>query len=107
MKRAGFTLVEVVVALIVLEVAVLGVLGVLAFTAETSRRADQLERATGRVESLLDSLREDATVDSSSLAFGDGGIRWSVDSLGRLEIEAVDERGGTLLRVRSRVATLR
>lgn len=102
-RRHGFTLVEVVVALIVLELGVLGVLGTLALASETLRRAERLERATSRVEALVDSLSAGSPPDTVMEAFADVRISWTVDDGGRLDLLATDEQGGTLLRIRSRV----
>lgn len=99
----GFTLVEVVVALLVLEVGVLGALATMVVAAETLRRAQGLERATGRVEAVLDSLRGGASPDSSSVLFDDVRIRWTVDDEGDVEIDATDPEGSLLLRARSTV----
>lgn len=99
----GFTLIEVVVALLVLEVGVLGALATMVVAAETLRRAQGLERATGRVEAVLDSLRGGATPDSASILFDDVRIRWTVDGDGDVEIDATDLEGSLLLRTRSTV----
>lgn len=99
----GFTLVEVVVALLVLEVGVLGALATMVVAAETLRRAQGLERVTGRVEAVLDSLRGGASPDSASVLFDDVRIRWTVDGDGDVEIDATDPEGSLLLRARSTV----
>ncbi|NNF14299.1 MAG: type II secretion system protein [Gemmatimonadetes bacterium] len=103
MSRRGFTLIEVVVALLVLEMAVVGVLGTMALAARTLHRAERLEAATGRAEAVLDSLRRGASPASGMDAFDDVSMAWTVDTVGRVELEAVDERGGLLLAVRTRV----
>lgn len=102
-RGRGFTLLEVVVALLVLELGVLGVLGTMLVAAQTLRRAERLERASAGVEAILDSLRAGAAPDSASLALDDVRIAWAVDELGRVEISATDENGGPLVRARSRV----
>lgn len=101
--RSGFSLVEVLVALIVLELGVLGVLGTLALATETLRRAEGLERATSRVEAVIDSLSAGSSADTVTEAFADVRIAWTVDDGGRLDLLATDQEGGTLLRVRSTV----
>lgn len=101
--RRGFTLVEVVVALVVLELAVLGVLGTLVIASETLRRAERLERATGRAEAVLDSLRGGASPGDGSATFGDVRLDWIVDDGGALRLTAIDENGGALVNVRSHV----
>lgn len=99
----GFTLVEVVVALLVLEVGVLGALATMVVAAQTLRRAHRLDRATGRVEAVLDSLRGGASPDSASVLVDDVRIRWTVDADGDVEIGATDQEGSLLLRARSTV----
>lgn len=104
-SRRGFTLMEVVMALLVLEMAVLGVLGTMALAARTLRRAERLEAATGRAEAVLDSLRRGAAPGSGRDVFDDVVVVWTVDSAGRVELNATDEHGGTLLGLRSEVPT--
>jgi Tfp pilus assembly protein PilV len=52
----AFTLVEVVVALVVLQVGILAALGVLVLAARTMTRAQTLERVVWRASALRDSL---------------------------------------------------
>lgn len=102
-RRRGFTLIEVVVALLVLEIGVLGTLGTLVVASETLRRAERLERATGHAEAILDSLRRGASPDTVSLSFADVRIAWTVDAAGRVDLVATDRGGDALVRLRSRV----
>ena len=55
-EARGFTLVEVVVALIVLQVGILTSLGVLVLATRTMARAQVLERVAWRVSAVRDSL---------------------------------------------------
>lgn len=103
MGRGGFTLVEVVVALIVLELGVLGVLGTLVVASETLRRAERLERATSRADAVVDSLAGGSVPGTVTQASADVRISWTVDDAGRVDLLATDQDGGVLLRVRSRV----
>jgi type II secretory pathway pseudopilin PulG len=103
--RAGFALLEVLVALLTLEVAVVGVLGSLVVARDTMRQAETLERATARAEGVLDSLRLRDGPGEGVRAFGGGEIRWVVDDQGGLLLTAVSDRGGPLFDVRSRVST--
>ncbi len=90
-------------ALLVLEIGVLGALGTLVLASETLRRAERLERATGRVEALLDSLGRGAAPDTVSFGVDDVNVAWTLDGRGRVEIVATDREGGLLVRARSTV----
>ena len=100
---AGLTLVEVVVALLILQTGVMAVLGTLVLSSGTLRRAERLERATGAAEAILDSLWVGARPDTSSRELGDVALEWRVGVDGEVTIEARDERGGELLVLRSTV----
>lgn len=104
-RRGGFTLLEVVVALMVLELAVVGVLGTVLLASRTLHRAERLERAAGHAEAILDSLRGGADPDTVSRTAGDVRISWSVDARGRVDLAVDDLSGGTLLRARTLVPT--
>ena len=101
--RVGFTLVEVVVALLVMEIATLGVLGSLVLASETMRSAETLERATARVEGVLDSLRSGVAPGTGTQVFAGGEVRWVVDDRGNVVFTASDARGRVLLDLRSRI----
>lgn len=102
-RSGGFTLIEVVAALLVLEMAVVGVLGSVVFAGRTLRRAERLEAATGRAEAVLDSLKWGASRGSGTDAFDDLSVAWTVDTLGRVQLTALDEHGGVLMALRTRV----
>ena len=103
MRHLGFTLVEVVVALLVLQLGVLAALATLVHASQVSRRAETLERATTRVESVLDSLAAGATPDTVDVASDLFRLRWTVDGTGRLRIDVVDRAGAVLVEARSTV----
>ena len=103
MRRRGFTLVEVVVALLVLEIGVLGALATLVHASEISRRAETLERAVTRVEAVLDSLGAGGAPDTVVANFDGYSLRWTMDGAGRVEIRAVDGSGVELVRASSAV----
>jgi type II secretory pathway pseudopilin PulG len=96
--RGGFTLLEVVVALLVLEVAVVGLVGSLVLASATLTRAESLERAVATAEGVLDSLAATAIVLAGSVPHSGGGmVRWSVDDSGMVHVEATAASGETLL----------
>lgn len=90
--RRGFTLIEIVVALLVLEVGVVGVVATLLAASKTMGDAERVERATGRAASLLDSLRSGAVVGEDSASFVGGVASWRVDSGGRLDLQVRGRR---------------
>ena len=91
----GFTLIEVVVALVILELAVVGVLGTLVTAAEVWREAEQVERDVGQLASVFDSLRGVDSVWSDSTRYPGGMARWTVSAGGVLAIE-VNSREASL-----------
>jgi len=102
--KSGFTLIEVLVALLIMEIGTLGVLGSLVLASGVMRRAETLERAVARAEGVLDSLSADGDPGTGSRTFLGGEVRWVIDGRGAVVLTALDERGGPLLEVRSRVS---
>lgn len=92
MKR-GFTLVEVLVALVVLEVGLLGVVGTVVLASRVLAAAEDRERALAGASLLLDSLAaaEGSGVGRASGPWGE--IEWSRDG-GALVTLRVLPRGG-------------
>ena len=76
--RRGFTLIEVVVALVVLEIAFVGVAGVLRLASSTLARAEALETAVAVAEGVLDSLKQADVVEAGERGFGGGDVVWIV-----------------------------
>ncbi len=99
--RGGFTLLEVIVALIVLEVGVVGVVGALVLASSTLARAEVLERAVATTEGILDSLARTRSAGADSVLYPAGGVSWSVDDSGRVAVHATDPKGEVVLDVRS------
>jgi len=97
----GFTLIEVVIALLVLEVAVIGAVGVLGLASSTFGRAEVLERAATETEGLLDSLAHAPAATADSVRRPWGVIAWSLDDSARIGLRATGPRGESLLEVRS------
>jgi prepilin-type N-terminal cleavage/methylation domain-containing protein len=99
MRRAGFTLVEVLVALVVLEVGLLGVAGALFLAARTMNRADAIERGVGVVELVLDSLRSRGAAGAGSARWEGGDVRWRPGSVGRVVVNLSGAGDSTLIEV--------
>ena len=77
-RRRGFTLIEVMVALVILEVGLLGVVGTLVLASKTIATASLLERAVGQVEAVLDSLSQAGGVGGGNRVAPGGSVSWSV-----------------------------
>jgi len=99
--RQGFTLLEVVVALLLLEVGVIGALGMLTLSSRALGRAERLERAVAEAEGVLDSLAGSIPSDDGARAYDGGELRWSLLSGGEIHLVAVGPSGDTLLEVGS------
>jgi Tfp pilus assembly protein PilV len=98
--RSGFTLLEVVVALLVLEVAVVGLVSSLVLASATFTRAESLERAVATAEGVLDSLAATTSIVADSLRHSGGGtVKWSVDDSGRVSLQATEASGAVVLDV--------
>ena len=102
MSRSGFTLVEILVALVVLEVGLLGVVGTLWLAARTLTRAEILERGVGVMEGVYDSLSSETAPSDGWRPSPPGQVRWSVS--GRdAHLALLDGRGDTLVKVEARL----
>ena len=93
----GFTLIEVVMALLVLEVGLLGVVGMFAAATSTMTRAETLERAVAEAQGVLDSLAVDGGAGGGARLFRGGEVSWSVDRAGFIRIIGLDSNADTLL----------
>ena len=102
--KAGFTLLEVVVALLVLEVSVVGAVGMLVLASSTLSRAERLERATATAEGVLDSLARGTSPGSGSVASDAGEISWTVDDSGRVSLTALAPSGEPLFEIHTLLA---
>lgn len=101
--RRGFTLLEVVVALLLLEVAVLAAAGTLAVSSRMLAEAEQLERAVSAAEGVVDSLAALEFPVGASRPFVGGELEWLVDASGTVVLRAVSPDGRVLLEVTSAV----
>jgi len=108
MNARGFTLVEVVVALLLLEVAVLGVVGTLVLARRTLTEAEALERAVTGVERVVDSLMASGPMVEGEDAHAWGRVTWvslsdglGADTSGAWLVTATGVRGDTLVHIRA------
>lgn len=91
--RKGFTLVEVVVALLILEVCLLGVFGILVLANRSLTRAEMLESATATLEGVADSLASAVRLESGQRVIaGADTVVWEAGAGG--VFEAVYRAGG-------------
>ena len=89
----GFTLVELLVALVLLEVGLLGVAGTVILASRTLSRAEDRERAVTRAALVLDSLGGTGGGGSGAWTGPWGELRWSRHADGRIELEVVTRHG--------------
>lgn len=103
MRRAGFTLVEVVVALLILDVGLLGAMGLIVLAQRTLAEADLVERGVADLEGVLDSLGWAAQPGGGARDVQAGRIEWSVGADGTLGLRFEPRAGGRVLEVSGRV----
>jgi type II secretory pathway pseudopilin PulG len=101
--RAGFTLMEVVVALMLMELAVLAAAGTLVLASRSMAEAEHLERAVMEAEGVLDSLSGVVAPTGGSRPYAGGGIDWLVDSAGVVLLTVTSAEGEIRLEVTSAV----
>jgi Tfp pilus assembly protein PilV len=99
----GFTLLEVVVALLLLEVAVLAAAGTLVVASRTLTQAELLERAVLEAEAVLDSLAATPAVTSGARPFSAGTLEWSVGPSGTVVVRAASPDSALQVEVTSSV----
>jgi len=96
----GFTLVEVVVALILLEIGVLAAAGTLVLASREMGRAERIERAVATLEMVADSIAAAGSGADGARAFPGGRVLWSRAGAGsRAHLVAVDASGDTLAEI--------
>jgi len=83
----GHTLIELLVALVVLEVGLLAVVGTCVLAARLVSRAEVLEWGVAEVQRTLDSLAAVQGVGSHRQASGPGELRWDVRGDGAVSVE--------------------
>ena len=103
-RRGGFSLVEVLVALLVLELGLLGVAGLVLFSGRLLVRAERAERALYAAGDVADSLSVFGASGEGERSVPGGRIRWRVtderDGLPLVQIRATDPEGRTVLVLR-------
>jgi len=100
----GFSLIEVVVALVLLELAVTGIAGILAVAGRAFADAERLERAIEAADWAADSLASEGMAGVGAQPFPGGMVGWGAGPWpGEAMIWAMDRAGDTLLRVPVRV----
>lgn len=97
--RRGFTLLEIVIALLVLELAVIGAVGLFVLASATLVRAERIERAAALAEGVLDSLVLERSPVAGEAIHGGGHVRWKVGPEGELSLFALGPAGDTLFDV--------
>lgn len=102
----GFTLLEVVVALLVLETAVLGAVGILVVAGATLSRAERLERIAGLAEGVLDSLAAAPSASDGTVTEPYVTVQWTVGSAGQVRVTAVSPTRDTLLELHGMLAPM-
>lgn len=77
-RREGFTLLEVVVALVLLQIAVLGVMGLFSLASTRLTQALLTERGAAEVAAVADSLSRAGAREGGASIRGDWRVRWEV-----------------------------
>jgi Tfp pilus assembly protein PilV len=99
----GFTLLEVVVSLLILEVAVIAAAGTLVVASRSLGEAEHLERAVLEAEGVLDSLAGAPSAASGSRGYPGGYVEWTVDGQGEVVLRVRSAEDEVRLEVLSAV----
>jgi type II secretory pathway pseudopilin PulG len=95
----GFTLLEVVIALLLIEVAVVAAVGTLTMASRVLGEAERIERAVAAAEGTLDSLGGVAYPESGTRTFDGGTLQWSMETERVVGVRADDVDGSTWFEV--------
>lgn len=98
-RGAGFTLLEVLIAFVVLEVGLLGAVGVLVLASGSLSRAALLERAFAEAAQVADSLSRRGGAPSGEVVRDGWRVRWETDAGGLIRVTAAPpgQEGGEAL----------
>ena len=103
-QPGGFTLLEVVIALLILTLGILGAVGILVLASATLGRAERLERAVALAEGVLDSLGAVDAPGDGAASSGPAQVLWRLETGGRVTVVATGPAGDTLFSVESVLA---
>lgn len=95
----GFTLLEVLVALVVVEVGLLAVIGTSVLARRVLTRAEIVERGVAEVERAYDSLVQGWTAGADLRVGPAGWVRWVVSETGYAQIDFGLQPDSSLVRV--------
>jgi prepilin-type N-terminal cleavage/methylation domain-containing protein len=105
--RGGFTLVEVLVALVVLQVGLMGVVGTLLLAARTLGRAEAEEEGVVELSRVLDSLSLGGSSGAGTRRTRAGVVTWSAGGGGSLHVVFSTPRDSALVVVDGRARDAR
>ena len=96
-RGPGFSLVEVLIALVILEVGLLGAVGMTLQAQRTLQVALTLESVSQAVEALADSLLRVGWSGAGSRVMEEGKLRWSLGRSGMVTITFEGQRNLSLM----------
>jgi len=86
-SEGGFTLVEILVAVVVLEVGLLAVVGTSVLARSILTRAEIVERGVAEVERTYDSLAQGWSAGAGLRETPLGWVRWEVGASGAVRVD--------------------
>ncbi|MEJ2204648.1 MAG: prepilin-type N-terminal cleavage/methylation domain-containing protein [Gemmatimonadota bacterium] len=98
-SNAGFTLVEILIAVVLLEVGLLAVLGTSILARRVLTRAEIVERGAAEVERTYDSLSQGWSSGSDGRTGPSGWVRWEVGERGTVRVDFGLQADSPLVRV--------
>ncbi|MEN8374654.1 MAG: prepilin-type N-terminal cleavage/methylation domain-containing protein [Gemmatimonadota bacterium] len=101
-SRHGFTLAEVLVALLLISFGALGLAAMAAQVTRSTRRSLEIERAVARASWVMDSLLSVPPVSAGSDRAGDLRIEWSPAATGVLLTRVLDRTDNPLVSLYAR-----